>query len=77
MHGNVWEWVEDIWHPNYEGAPTDASVWSTGDVSLRVLRGGAWNLANPAFLRSASRTSNRTGPGVRISNIGFRVARTL
>ncbi len=21
MHGNVWEWVEDVWHETYEGAP--------------------------------------------------------
>lgn len=27
MHGNVWEWCEDAWHPNYEGAPTDGSAW--------------------------------------------------
>jgi len=24
MLGNVWEWVEDSWHENYNGAPTDA-----------------------------------------------------
>ena len=42
MHGNVWEWVEDAWHPNYQGAPHDGSVWQGGDTSLRVLRGGSW-----------------------------------
>ncbi|MGC8711881.1 MAG: SUMF1/EgtB/PvdO family nonheme iron enzyme [Leptodesmis sp.] len=26
MHGNVWEWCLDIWHPSYEGAPTDGSA---------------------------------------------------
>ncbi|MBU6187617.1 MAG: SUMF1/EgtB/PvdO family nonheme iron enzyme, partial [Cyanobacteria bacterium REEB444] len=30
IHGNVWEWVEDYWHDNYEGAPTDGSAWLTG-----------------------------------------------
>jgi formylglycine-generating enzyme required for sulfatase activity len=27
MHGNVWEWVEDCYHKNYEGAPIDGSAW--------------------------------------------------
>src|SRR5262249_20320982 len=25
--GNVWEWVQDCWHDNYNGAPTDGSAW--------------------------------------------------
>lgn len=25
--GNVWEWVEDIYHDSYQGAPTDDSAW--------------------------------------------------
>ncbi len=29
MSGNVWEWCQDVWHPNYEGAPADASPWLT------------------------------------------------
>ncbi|TRT91729.1 MAG: TIR domain-containing protein, partial [Microcystis aeruginosa Ma_OC_LR_19540900_S633] len=27
MHGNVREWCADTWHDNYDGAPTDGSVW--------------------------------------------------
>src|SRR5262250_484162 len=27
MSGNVWEWVEDCWHENYNGAPTDGRAW--------------------------------------------------
>jgi formylglycine-generating enzyme required for sulfatase activity len=27
MFGNVWDWVEDCFHNNYQGAPTDGSAW--------------------------------------------------
>jgi formylglycine-generating enzyme required for sulfatase activity len=40
MHGNVLEWVQDYWHDNYNGAPTDGSSWESG--SNRVVRGGGW-----------------------------------
>ncbi len=44
MHGNVWEWCQDVWHDNYNGAPTDGSAWETGENSnLRLLRGGCWS----------------------------------
>ena len=54
MHGNVWEWCEDNWHPSYDGAPPDGSVRTEGDMSLRVLRGGSW-YSIPQDLRSAYR----------------------
>jgi len=28
MLGNVWEWCEDDWHSNYEGAPPDLRAWT-------------------------------------------------
>ncbi|HAC65819.1 MAG TPA: hypothetical protein DCF68_20385 [Cyanothece sp. UBA12306] len=31
MHGNVWEWCQDDWHDNYDGAPTDGSAWIDGN----------------------------------------------
>jgi formylglycine-generating enzyme required for sulfatase activity len=74
MHGNVWEWCEDNWHPNYQGAPQDGSVWRGGDTSFRVLRGGSWFYV-PQNLRSADRRWAR--PGFRNYDVGFRVARTL
>ena len=74
MHGNVWEWVEDSWHANYDGAPMDGRAWVEGNKSARVLRGGSW-LSLPSFLRSASR--DRLEPDVRNYYYGFRVARTL
>jgi formylglycine-generating enzyme required for sulfatase activity len=74
MGGNVWQWVEDCSHPNYDGAPTDGSAWTTGDCVRRILRGGAWN-ERPARLRSSDR--DWTDRGFRRENVGFRVGRTL
>ena len=55
MHGNVCEWVEDCWHENYEGAPTDGSAWTSGgDSDKRVYRGGSWSFIRP-YLHSAAR----------------------
>jgi len=54
MHGNVWEWVQDCYHDSYNGAPSNGSAWTSGDCSLRVVRGGSWHL-NPDFMRSALR----------------------
>jgi formylglycine-generating enzyme required for sulfatase activity len=31
MHGNAWQWVEDCWHRNYQGAPVDGSAWASVD----------------------------------------------
>ncbi|MGF1454881.1 MAG: SUMF1/EgtB/PvdO family nonheme iron enzyme [Alphaproteobacteria bacterium] len=77
MHGNVWEWVQDCWHENYNRAPRDGSAWMAangGNCSRRVLRGGSWG-SRPQILRSAIR--NWSYPSYRFSRIGFRVARTL
>ncbi len=73
MHGNVWEWCEDIWHKNYKykGVPKDGSVWiESGDSNFRVLRGGTWNY-NPDYCRCAYRTKD--SPVVVNHNVGLRV----
>lgn len=72
MHGNVWEWVQDTWHNNYNDAPVDGSAWeTTNESSDRVLRGGSWFLTEKD-LRSANR--NNFPSNERKNSYGFRVA---
>ena len=82
MHGNVWEWVQDCQHDNYEGAPTDGSAWTSGNCSWRVIRGGSWG-SDAEALRSAYRNwasrpyrfwGSRTHRTYRYNSLGFRLA---
>jgi len=38
MHGNVWEWTQDAWHQNYEGAPIDGTVWESNAPRMHAIR---------------------------------------
>ena len=71
MHGNVWEWCQD-WHGDYpSGSVTDPTGAAVG--SLRVYRGGGWvDFAR----RCRSAVRGRFTPGVRFSDLGFRVLRS-
>ena len=56
MHGNVYEWCQDVWHDNYDEAPVDGSAWvNGGNSSRRVVRGGSW-FDFPRRCRSAVRS---------------------
>lgn len=72
MSGNVWEWVEDTYHPSFEGAPTDGSARTDG--SMRVLRGGSWGY-EPKFGRASARI--RFSTSFRYYSHGFRLARSV
>jgi len=75
MHGNVDEWCEDIWHANYNGAPTDGSAWERGEYSTnRVCRGGSWR-----FIAVYCRSAHRSYLWARLvpRSKGFRVAVAL
>jgi len=41
MGGGVDQWVEDCWHKNYQGAPSDGSPWVEGDCASHVIRSGS------------------------------------
>jgi formylglycine-generating enzyme required for sulfatase activity len=73
LHGNVWEWCEDWWNEDYEGAPGEGSPWRSGDGDARVLRGGSW-FGGAGFCRSANRLRLLSGDAY--ENYGFRVALT-
>ena len=62
--GNVWEWVEDCWNGNYEGAPADGTAWTSGNCHTRMVRGGSWD-CTPWVLRSA--TGSPPGSGSTLS----------
>ncbi|MHC4267695.1 MAG: SUMF1/EgtB/PvdO family nonheme iron enzyme [Planctomycetota bacterium] len=73
MHGNVSELCEDAWHPNYDNAPIDGSVWNGGHESKKVVRGGGIE-DPPVFLRSRSRGVSDSGNDHQSG--GFRLIRS-
>jgi formylglycine-generating enzyme required for sulfatase activity len=40
MQGNSTEWVEDYYHPSFDGAPTDGSAWLLPVTQFRASRTG-------------------------------------
>ena len=79
MQGNVAEWLEDIPHANYEGAPADGAAWTAEENCIlcewHIVRGGSYRDA-PQELRSAYRGSWHN-PESGDNNLGIRIARTL
>lgn len=73
LHGNIHEWVEDIYLGSYDATPDTGNPQTDGGIS-RVLRGGSWQ-DTPRYLRSASRY--RFPPDHRCYIAGFRVARVI
>lgn len=74
IKGNAYQWVQDCWHKNYVGAPSDGSAWTTGECKLRVSPGSDW-LEDGSFLRVAFRDLGSKDE--RSQFTGFRVAKTL
>jgi formylglycine-generating enzyme required for sulfatase activity len=73
--GNVWELTADTWHDDYQGAPTDGSVWGGGsDPDHHIARGGSYSSHREDLTASYRfrQKSTDTYPGT-----GFRVVRTL
>ncbi len=75
MLGNVSEFVQDCMNPNYVGAPTDGSSWTTGDCSKHVSLGGQYH-NDPFTIRVAARNFHPIVPE-RDINFGFRIAQDI
>jgi formylglycine-generating enzyme required for sulfatase activity len=69
--GNIHQWVADCWHDNYQGAPSDGSVWVEHDCLSRVIRSGSWK-NDPSYVRASNR--DHYDATVRYPTHGLRVA---
>ena len=70
MHGNVWEWCEDSYAPDYYATGPAENPVNREASSTRVVRGGSW-LWYPGACRNATRMSY--APDYAMNDIGFRV----
>jgi len=73
MHGNIWEWCQDIWqdsYHNYLAVPTDETTEKRQEKIRNVLRGGSW-FDYPVNCRSAYRCQGN--PARKYEFFGFRV----
>ena len=60
VHGYLWEWCLDPWHPDYSDAPQDGSAWSKGgDAAKAVARGGSWKETADKLTSSARKAFPR------------------
>jgi formylglycine-generating enzyme required for sulfatase activity len=72
MHGNVWEWCQDLFHGYDRVSVVDPCATETGQD--RVRRGGSW--FSPGYsMRSANRAYGH--PMSRLQNTGFRLVMIL
>jgi formylglycine-generating enzyme required for sulfatase activity len=73
--GNVWEWVADF-YADYDKAATSTVTDPKGPATGtdRVIRGGAWNGAQPSWVRPSFRF--HVAPSARSYGFGFRCAKS-
>jgi formylglycine-generating enzyme required for sulfatase activity len=76
MHGNIFEWCEDVYKSDFyaDEVPGCDPVSTSGSV-FRVVRGGYF-ISLARFARSAFRISP-VNPSFRVNGLGFRPARPL
>ena len=75
--GNVWEWVAD-YYADYDKTTATSTVTDPKGPAAgtdRVIRGGAWNGAQPSWVRPSFRF--HVAPSARSYGFGFRCAKSL
>ena len=75
MSGNASEWVEDVYHPSYDGAPVDGSAWveppNGAGPEERAHRSGA---GDPSFMQVWLR--GHAEPGLSYTQYGIRCCKS-
>ena len=79
LHGNAWEWCQDVYRPFPKPADPKATLLRDTNPVVsnkidRVLRGGSFN-NQPSLTRSANR--NNFAPATQDDAVGVRPARTI
>ncbi|NLV40798.1 MAG: SUMF1/EgtB/PvdO family nonheme iron enzyme [Candidatus Hydrogenedentes bacterium] len=70
MHGNVWEWCEDAFSPDFYAVGPSEDPVNRESLATRTVRGGSW-LWYPGACRNATRMAY--APDYAMNDIGFRV----
>ncbi|MGH8638413.1 MAG: formylglycine-generating enzyme family protein [Burkholderiales bacterium] len=73
--GNVWEWVHDWYAPDAYATAERSNPQGPAGGHLRVVRGGAWLVADVRMLRCSHR--HKVPPDTYSYAIGFRVASSV